>query len=134
MGKTVFLGIDVSKDKLDISLTVDGVSYDTLSILNNETSILGFFEYLQGTFKKARFSFGYEATSNYMHVLQKLVTQKGFNQIMINPYMMSHYLKHLNSRSKNDTLDSLGICKYIQTLNDTDFKTVFVRRSAKLVS
>ena len=33
MGKTVFIGVDVSKSKLDISLTVDGVSYDTFVLL-----------------------------------------------------------------------------------------------------
>lgn len=80
---------------------------------------------MKNTYKKSEFFFGYEATSNYMHVLQKLVSEHGFKQIMINPYMMSHYLKHLNSRTKTDLADSQGISKYIQTLNQEDFKTVF---------
>lgn len=121
----VFLGVDVSKDKLDISITLDGLKYDTLSIFNNEGSILGFFDYLKATYKKSDFFFGYEATSNYMVTLQKLLHENNHAQIMINPYMMSHYLKHLNSRKKTDTVDSIGISKYLTTLSNEDFKTVY---------
>lgn len=124
--RKVFVGVDVSMDKLDISVTLDGLKYDPLQILNNEASILGLFDYLKSTYKKSFFYFGYEATSNYMHVLQKLLhVQNGFFQIMINPYQMSHYLKHLNSRKKTDIHDSMGIAKFIQTLEDDEFKTVF---------
>ncbi|WNY98752.1 transposase [Sulfurospirillum sp. 'SP'] len=123
--RKVFVGVDVAKDKLDISISSDGLKYDTLQILNKEGSILDFFIYLKNTYKKSDFYFGYEATSNYMHVLQKLLTQNGFNHVMINPYMMSHYLRHLNSRKKTDILDSVGIAKFIQTLDQEDFKTVF---------
>lgn len=123
--RNVFVGVDVSMSSLDICLTLDGLSYDTFNIFNSEKSILAFFEYLQKTYKKSNFYFGYEATSNYMHVLQKLCSEHNINQIMINPYMMSHYLKHLNSRKKSDILDSLGITKYIFSLDTKDFKTVF---------
>jgi len=123
--RKVFVGVDVAKDKLDISITLDGLKYDPLQILNNESSILGFFDYLKATYKKSELFFGYEATSNYMHVLQKLLTVHDFKQIMINPYMMSHYLKHLNSRKKSDLADSFGIAKYIQTLDQEEFKTIF---------
>jgi len=125
MRKVVFVGVDVAKDKLDISFTCDGQKYDSLTILNNEGSILGFFDYLKTTYKKSEFFVGYEATSNYMHLLQKLLCQQDFKQIMINPYMMSHYLKHLNSRTKSDLADSQGIAKFIQTLDQEDFKTIF---------
>lgn len=125
MSKALFIGVDVSMDKLDISITFDGLKYDSMSILNNENSISGFFDYLKKTYKKSDFYFGYEATSNYMHTLQKLISLHSFKQIMINPYAMSHYLKHLNSRKKDDVTDSLGIAKFIQTLEISDFKTVF---------
>lgn len=123
--RKVFVGIDVASGKLDISVTSDGLIYDSLQILNNESSILGFFDYLKNSYKKSEFFFGYEATSNYMHVLQKLVHEYNFKQIMINPYIMAHYLKHLNSRKKNDKIDSKGIAKFIQTLDQEEFKTVF---------
>jgi len=125
MSKALFVGVDVSMSKLDISFTCDGSKYDTLSVFNNEKSILGFFDYLQSTFKNHVFYFGYEATSNYMHILQKLIQEHNFKQVMINPYAMSHYLKHLNSRKKDDVTDSIGITKFIQTLNQEDFKTIF---------
>ncbi len=125
MSKAVFVGVDVAMDKLDISISLDGLKYDSLQIFNNEGSILGFFDHLKNNYKKGVFYFGYEATSNYMHTLQKLLGEHDFKQIMINPYMMSHYLKHLNSRKKDDITDSKGIAKYIQTLQQNDFKTVF---------
>ena len=61
--RKVFVGIDVAKDKLDISITLDGYKYDPLQILNNESSILGFFDYLKATYKKSELFFVYEATS-----------------------------------------------------------------------
>jgi len=60
-----------------------------------------------------------------MHILQKLIQEHNFKQVMINPYAMSHYLKHLNSRKKDDVTDSKGIAKFIQTLNLSEFRTVF---------
>jgi len=123
--RKVFLGVDVSKDKLDISVTSNGLKYDTFQIFNNEGSIKGFYDYLFSSYLKCSFYVGYEATSNYMHSLQKVSHERNVNQIMINPYMMSHYLKHLNARTKTDIADSLGIAKYIQTLENTDFKTTF---------
>lgn len=39
MSKAVFVGVDVSMDKLDISITLDGLKYDSISIFNNESSI-----------------------------------------------------------------------------------------------
>jgi len=125
MRKVVFVGCDVAMLKLDLCFTVDGIKYDSLEIFNNESSILGFLDYLVSQFPKHIFYFGYEATSTYMVSLQKVLTEKGHKQIMINPYEMSHYLKHLNSRKKTDALDSLGITKYIQTLQSDDFKTVY---------
>ncbi len=125
MRKVVFVGCDVSMLKLDMSFTVDGQKYDTLEIFNNEFSIRGFLDHLSSEFPNHTFYFGYEATSNYMLKLQKVLTEFDHKQIMINPYEMSHYLKHLNSRKKTDVLDSLGITKYIQTLQNDDFKTVF---------
>ena len=56
MSKAVFVGVDVSMDKLDISITLDGSTYDTMSIFNNSQSILGFFDYLQNTYKKVIFT------------------------------------------------------------------------------
>lgn len=123
--RKIFIGIDVSMDKLDITVSSDGLNYYTHQIFNNEGSISGFYDYLFCNYPKSSFYVGYEATSNYMFVLQKVSSERGINQIMINPYMMSHYLKHLNSRKKTDISDSYGIFKYIQTLDNSDFKTTF---------
>ncbi len=124
MMKNLYIGIDVAKDKLDICI-YDNKSVDTLQIFNNETSILGLIDYLKSTYKKFTFSFGYEATSTYMNILKKVIHDCGYNQIMINPYQMSHYLKHLDSRNKTDIKDSIGIAKYIATLESDDFKTTY---------
>ena len=69
MSKAVFVGVDVSMDKLDISITLDGSTYDTMSIFNNSQSILGFFDYLQNTYKKSDFYFGYEPHSKHFRSL-----------------------------------------------------------------
>jgi transposase len=122
--KNLYVGVDVAKSKLDICL-FDGVKSDYLTILNNEDSIRGFIEFIQTDFKGYKFYFGYEATSNYMNTLKKVISDFDYKQILINPFTMSHYLKHLDSRQKNDKKDSFGIAKYIHSLSDEDFRTSF---------
>lgn len=122
--KNLYIGVDVAKSKLDLCV-FDGKKTDYLTIFNNEDSIKGFINYLQNNYSKTVFYFGYEATSNYMNTLKKVISDFGYKQILINPFTMSHYLKHLDSRQKNDKKDSFGIAKYIHSLSDEDFKTSF---------
>jgi transposase len=124
MMKNLYVGVDVSKSKLDICI-YDGVKTDYLTILNNEESIKGFIEFLKNDYSKYSYYFGYEATSTYMINLKKILSIYDIKQILINPFTMSHYLKHLDSRIKNDMKDSFGIAKYIMTLNKDSFKTSF---------
>lgn len=118
------IGIDVSKSKLDICL-LRGSKVDYLQILNNHESINGLFVYLEDTYKKDSFRFGYEATNNYMNFLREDIDKKGYLQTMVNPYQMSHFLKHLDLRDKTDKKDSLGIAKFISQMKKDDFKTTY---------
>ncbi len=121
--KRLNIGIDVSKDKLDICILDD--KPDFITVLNNKDSIKGFLEYLQSAHKNTLFCFGYESTSTYTLELKEIISSFDYLQIELNPYKISLYLKHLDTRSKTDKIDSYGIAKYISNLNIDDFKTDF---------
>jgi len=121
--KNLNIGIDVSKDKLDICILNEDKT-DYIQILNREESIKDFLSYLKDTYKKSICRFGYEATSTYMNKLRETIDKNNNLQIMVNPYQMSHYLKSVNLREKTDIKDSFGIAKFISDLNEDDFKTI----------
>lgn len=118
------IGIDISKDTLDICLLTHN-KIDFLKILNNEDSIKGFINYLRDNYKKTSYYFGYESTSNYSIKLKKELTNNEFKQIEINAYKMSLYLKHLNPRIKSDLKDCEGIARYLTTLKETNYITSY---------
>lgn len=122
--KNLNIGIDVSKDKLDICILNDNKP-DYIQILNREESIKDFLSYLKDTHKNKVFRFGYEATNTYMNKLKEIVFKNNNLQTMINPYQVSHYLKSLDLRDKTDIKDSYGIAKFITDLKDNDFCTIY---------
>lgn len=119
MKNIVNVGIDVSKDTLDFYfLELD----KHFTILNNKNSILGLLDSLKSGIV---YRFGYESTSNYMLVLQKVLTDYNQKQVMLNPFKFHHFLKLSETRKKNDLIDSKNISIYISTLKDDDFNTTF---------
>ena len=90
--KRVNIGIDVSKLKLDICI-LDGKKEEYHTILNKENSIKDFLDYLEEVYSNKKLYFGYEATNNYMRLLQVILDDRGYKNIMI---ILIHYIIILN--------------------------------------
>jgi transposase len=118
--KRINIGIDVSKLKLDICV-LDGKKEEYHTILNKENSIKDFLDYLKEVYPKRELYFGYEATNNYMRLLQMILDDRGYKNIMINPHTLHHYFKYIGLKEKTDKSDSYGIALFVSEKSDNDF-------------
>jgi len=120
--KRLNIGIDVSKSKLDICILDENKrDLEYMTILNTENSIIDFLTYLNSEYPRAKYYFGYEATNNYMRVLQKILNENKYKSLMINPHTLHHYFKYIGLKEKTDKVDSYGIALFISEKSDDDF-------------
>ena len=103
-----YIGVDVSKRKLDICL-FNGESYSHLSIRNNEKSIK---EYLKRVSKKES-HFGMEATGSYHLVLLYVLQKMKYKVSVINPLIIKRFAQMRMMRAKTDKVDSKIIAGYL---------------------
>lgn len=112
--KFYFVGIDVSKDKLDICFLSDNSNlnpkFETLP--NKENIIKTYFD----SFKNDELVICFENTSNYHIPLQKILSSLKIKYNALNPLKSSLYLKHL-THIKNDLTDALGLAIYAKTFS-----------------
>ncbi len=120
--KKAYVGIDVSKSKLDVTLLQDGKIVEQTTILNRPNSIKDFIEYLHETYSNTTFYFGYEATSNYMIPLEKILDEMKLKHKLLNPYILYHYFKAKGIQNKNDKVDSYVIALYLSEQKEEFFK------------
>lgn len=121
--KRLNIGIDVSKLKLDICILNEKKrELEYLQIFNTENGIKDFLNYIQTQYPKAKYYFGYEATSSYMRTLQKILTENNLKHLMINPHTLHHYFKYIGLKEKTDKSDSYGIALFVSEKNDEDFE------------
>ncbi len=114
MSKFYFVGIDVSKDKLDICFLGEKSDskpkFETLP--NKENIIKAYFE----SFKSDKLVVCFEYTNNYHILLQKALTSLKIKYNVLNPAKTSFYLRHL-SHIKNDIKDALGLAIYAKNFS-----------------
>lgn len=120
----LYIGIDISKDTLDICILKDDKK-EFIKIFNNQKSIEGFLSFLELNYSLYVYRFGYEATNTYMNVLAKVLTNKNYLHKMLNPHSVNHYLTYLDKKTKTDISDSYGIAKLLSTLSDDEFNTSY---------
>ena len=109
---TIFIGIDVSKQKLDFALTIDGTSFKTKTFKNNINEFDKISLWLQ-SFDYCCLHFCIESTSIYHNdIADYLRTREDSIVCVINPYQSKHFAQSLNVRSKTDKADSCLLAKY----------------------
>jgi len=120
MKNTLYVGIDVSKDKLDVAYTTDGVKILSNSIFTNE--VKSFKSLLKQTEKNAKgikfdqIHFCMEATGIYHVGISEFLQESTKHTVsVINPIKTKAFSKSLMLRTKNDKIDSsmLAIYGYI---------------------
>lgn len=115
MTKTVYLGIDVSKDKLDVALTQDGKTI--LSTATFQNTILGFQKLSAWTKKHSKgvsiLHFCIEATGIYHEEIAEFLQEKeNFIVSVINPFQAKAFANSRLLRTKNDKVDANLLASY----------------------
>ena len=114
-----FVGIDISKDK-----------FDACGITGNETKLFQFsatmdrkgFEKLKGhlgTISVSSVLIGMESTASYHVNLFSYLVSEGYRVILINPLLISNYVKMQLRKTKTDKKDAVVIAQFLLANGDT---------------
>lgn len=102
----VFIGVDVSKDTLDIA---GSPAKGHLSIANGQREIVRWLKSLpQGAYVAM------ESTGRYHQLLAKLTREAGLHVYVLNPKRIWHAARGDGRRSKTDRIDAQVIAKFLQ--------------------
>ena len=117
----IFLGIDISKEKFDACCI--GSNGDKLFRVSASMSKVGFDELLMkvssiaGT--KDSILIGMESTACYHINLFSFLTSQGFTVIIINPLLISNFMKLQLRKTKTDKKDALVIAQFLRMKKDS---------------
>ena len=110
-----FVGIDVSKEKFDVCC-IDGTG-EKLFRLSTDMVRSGFEELNKKLTKLAdsrdSVVIGMESTACYHIPLFSYLTSEGYNVVVINPLLISNYMKLQLRKTKTDKKDAQVIAQYL---------------------
>jgi transposase len=114
-----FVGIDVSKDKFDAcGITGDEAKLFQLSATMDRKG----FKKLKGhlaTVSVSSVLIGMESTASYHVNLFSYLVSEGYRVILINPLLISNYVKMQLRKTKTDKKDAVVIARFLLTNGDT---------------
>ena len=102
----IIVGIDVSKDKLDVALHPDGAAF---TVARNATGIDALIERLRPLSVKL---VALEATGGFEAVVAASLGAAGLPVVVVNPARVRNYAKALNQRAKTDAIDARVIAAF----------------------
>lgn len=111
----VFIGVDVSKDTLDIHINP---IEKALKIRNNEEEIIKFIGELD---QLPVGGIGCESTGGYEGLLKKLLKTKMYDLWVVDPRRIKGFMASKNYKSKTDKTDAKSIAQFISA-NQQDYK------------
>ncbi len=111
----VFIGVDVSKDTLDIHINPIGKA---CKIGNNEKEINKFIQELGGLTVGG---IGCESTGGYESLLKNLLKKQLYNLWVVDPRRIKGFMASKNSKSKTDKIDAKNIAQFVAA-NQQDYK------------
>ena len=114
-----FVGIDVSKDKFDAC----GITGDEAKLFQFSTTMdRKGFEKLKGHLVAVSISsvlIGMESTASYHVNLFSYLVSEGYKVLLINPLLISNYVKMQLRKTKTDKKDAVVIAQFLLTNGDT---------------
>ena len=130
----IFLGIDISKDKFDaccidhtgetifqVSLSMSRVGFEELSKRLSSLSV-----------PKESILIGMESTACYHITLFSFLTSLGYTVIIINPLLISNFVKLQLRKTKTDKKDALVIAQFLLLNKDSLSQTIVPSDIAEL--
>lgn len=124
----IFVGIDVSKASLDISVLNDKQARH-YSIKNKSKEIRAFFTKIQKQNKSASFMVCMESTGYYNWPTYEALTDQSINLYVVNPLHLKRSIGL--ARGKNDVIDSGRIAQFIKLHHPTLKPTVIARKQIR---
>jgi transposase len=106
-----YVGIDVSKDKLDVFIRPDKKHF---VIANNEAELIKLSLQLE---EIAPELIAVESTGGYENLLVEILSGKGLKVARVNPLYIKNFAKSGGSKAKTDKLDSSIIAHYAEVYN-----------------
>jgi transposase len=114
-----FVGIDISKDKFDAC----GITGDEANLFQfSATMDRKGFEKLKGhlgTVSVSSVLIGMESTASYHVNLFSYLVSEGYRVILINPLLISNYVKMQLRKTKTDKKDAVVIARFLLANGDT---------------
>ena len=105
-----FVGIDVSKDKLDVYVHPSG---RFLQVARTEAGLAQLTDELRGLTIALVAA---EATGGYETMVVYGLTTSGFSTVIVNPAQVRHYAKAWGKRAKTDALDAQVIARFAEAM------------------
>ena len=107
--EVVFVGVDVSKDTLDIYRPDTG---ENIKLQNTEVDING----LCMVLKKKNVLVAMEATGGYETLLVKCLAKHGIDAAVLNPRQVRDFAKGIGLDAKTDPIDAQLISKFASVI------------------
>lgn len=104
----LFIGIDVSKDRLDVHVHPLGESF---AAARNGAGLAGLVEKLRGL---APTLIAVEATGGFETVVTASLASEGLPVAVVNPAQVRHYAQALGKRAKTDVIDAAVIARFAE--------------------
>lgn len=111
-----FVGIDISKDKFDAC----GITREETKLFQiSATMDRKGFEKLKGHLAGSSILIGMESTATYHVNLFSYLVSEGFNVVLINPLLVSNYVKMQLRKTKTDKKDAVVIASFLLANGNT---------------
>lgn len=108
----LLVGIDISKDTLDVCAGFDGKSFQTFRAANGSKGFQAIWDWLLNLAKTPTWRIALEATSAYHHLLVRHFEEQGARILVLNPKQARDLAKGLGILRKDDQVDAkvLSLC------------------------
>ena len=113
----IYVGVDVSKDNLDIFIAPLGKSF---RITNSSEAVEKFIKKLP---EHDGIAIGCESTGGYEKILDQGLNKHAINLRIIDPRRIKGFIVSKNCKSKTDKIDAQKIAQFVMQ-NDEDYKQI----------
>lgn len=110
----IYAGIDVSKDKFDLSIFKGNRDFvDHMIFKNNLNGFKQLKTYLLKNFKNDSVYIAMESTGSYSQALAAFSHENKYHTYVLNPKGIKHFARGMLCHAKNDEIDSKVISEYL---------------------
>ena len=114
----VHIGIDVSKETLDVCWVSEGLAKPIfLKVRNTQAGFMQLLEKSMGLVKSGEFHFAMESTGSYEFDLASFLCSAGQKVCVLNPARVKEFIRSQGWKNKTDKADAKAIAEYQRMFN-----------------